>query len=83
MAIAAKATASNCAKVATADGPGSRANSLPAPRPWPHVQGIERLILEAKEGLALSNGINLMAAAGALAVHDAESLLAPRRSARR
>ena len=38
--------------------------------------GIERLILEAKEGLALSNGIDFMAAAGALAVHDAESLLA-------
>ena len=38
--------------------------------------GIERLVLEAKEGLALSNGIDFMAAAGALAVHDAESLLA-------
>ncbi len=38
--------------------------------------GIERLILEAKEGLALSNGIDFMAAAGALAVHDAENLLA-------
>ncbi len=38
--------------------------------------GIERLILEAKEGLALSNGIDFMAAAGALAVHDAEGLLA-------
>ena len=38
--------------------------------------GIGRLILEAKEGLALSNGIDFMAAAGALAVHDAESLLA-------
>jgi histidine ammonia-lyase len=38
--------------------------------------GIERQILEAKEGLALSNGIDFMAAAGALAVHDAESLLA-------
>ena len=38
--------------------------------------GIERLILEAKEGLALSNGIDFMAAAGALAVHEAESLLA-------
>ena len=38
--------------------------------------GIERLVLEAKEGLALSNGIDFMAAAGALAVHDAENLLA-------
>jgi histidine ammonia-lyase len=38
--------------------------------------GIERLVLEAKEGLALSNGIDFMAAAGALAVHDADSLLA-------
>jgi histidine ammonia-lyase len=37
--------------------------------------GIDRLILEAKEGLALSNGIDFMAAAGALAVHDAENLL--------
>jgi histidine ammonia-lyase len=37
--------------------------------------GIERLILEAKEGLALSNGIDMMAAAGALAVWDAENLL--------
>ena len=36
--------------------------------------GIKRLVLEAKEGLALSNGIDFMAAAGALAVHDAESL---------
>jgi histidine ammonia-lyase len=37
--------------------------------------GIERLVLEAKEGLALSNGIDFMAAAGALAVFDAENLL--------
>jgi histidine ammonia-lyase len=37
--------------------------------------GLERLVLEAKEGLALSNGIDFMAAAGALAVHDAENLL--------
>jgi histidine ammonia-lyase len=37
--------------------------------------GIERLILEAKEGLALTNGIDFMASAGALAVHDAERLL--------
>ena len=43
--------------------------------------GIERLVLEAKEGLALSNGIDFMAAAGALAVHDAENLLRTRRSA--
>ena len=37
--------------------------------------GIQRLTLEAKEGLALSNGIDFMAAAGALAVYDAENLL--------
>jgi histidine ammonia-lyase len=37
--------------------------------------GIQRLALDAKEGLALSNGIDFMAAAGALAVYDAEMLL--------
>lgn len=37
--------------------------------------GLERLTLEAKEGLALSNGIDFMASAGALAVYDAENLL--------
>jgi histidine ammonia-lyase len=37
--------------------------------------GIERLVLEAKEGLALSNGIDFMAACGALAVHEAENLV--------
>jgi len=37
--------------------------------------GIARPVLEAKEGLALSNGIDFMAAAGALAVYDGESLL--------
>ena len=37
--------------------------------------GLDRLALEAKEGLALSNGIDFMAAAGALAVHDGENLL--------
>jgi len=37
--------------------------------------GIQRVVLEAKEGLALSNGIDFMAACGALAVHDAEILL--------
>jgi histidine ammonia-lyase len=37
--------------------------------------GLARIVLEAKEGLALSNGIDFMAACGALAVHDAESLL--------
>ena len=36
---------------------------------------IDRLVLEAKEGLALSNGIDFMAGAGALAMHDAEMLL--------
>lgn len=38
--------------------------------------GIERVVLLAKEGLALSNGIDFMAACGALAVFDAENLLA-------
>jgi histidine ammonia-lyase len=38
--------------------------------------GIARLVPEAKEGLALTNGTTFMAAAGALALHDAESLLA-------
>jgi histidine ammonia-lyase len=38
--------------------------------------GIERITLRAKEGLALTNGIDFMASAGALAVHDAENLLA-------
>ncbi|MFV1858488.1 MAG: histidine ammonia-lyase [Anaerolineales bacterium] len=37
--------------------------------------GIDRLILEVKEGLALTNGTNMMSAAGALAVHDAEKLV--------
>ncbi|MCG2769671.1 MAG: histidine ammonia-lyase [Anaerolineae bacterium] len=37
--------------------------------------GIDRLILEAKEGLALTNGMDFMSAAGAVAVHDAENLL--------
>lgn len=37
--------------------------------------GIDRLVLEAKEGLALSNGIDFMAASGALALYDAENLL--------
>lgn len=38
--------------------------------------GIERPVLVAKEGLALSNGIDFMAACGALATYDAENLLA-------
>lgn len=37
--------------------------------------GIERPVLLAKEGLALSNGIDFMAACGALATFDAENLL--------
>jgi histidine ammonia-lyase len=37
--------------------------------------GIERVELEAKEGLGLTNGTNLMAAAAALGVYDAENLL--------
>lgn len=37
--------------------------------------GIEPITLEAKEGLALINGTHLMAALGAFAVHEFESLL--------
>jgi len=37
--------------------------------------GIDRLILEAKEGLALTNGLDFMSAAGAVAVHNAENLV--------
>lgn len=37
--------------------------------------GLERLALEAKEGLALSNGTAFMTAAGALGVYDAERLV--------
>ncbi len=37
--------------------------------------GIPRVVLEAKEGLALSNGTTFMVAAGCLAVHDAENLI--------
>jgi histidine ammonia-lyase len=37
--------------------------------------GIDRIILDVKEGLAISNGATFSAAIGALAVHDAETLL--------
>lgn len=37
--------------------------------------GIERLVLGAKEGLAVNNGATFSAAIGALAVYDAETLL--------
>jgi histidine ammonia-lyase len=37
--------------------------------------GIPRLVLEAKEGLALSNGMDFMTACAALAVYDSENLL--------
>jgi len=40
-----------------------------------HDHGLEPLTLQEKEGLALVNGTNFMAAIGALAVHDAEVLL--------
>ncbi len=36
--------------------------------------GIARLVLEAKEGLALGNGTSAMTAVGALAVHDAQTV---------
>jgi histidine ammonia-lyase len=38
--------------------------------------GIARIVLEAKEGLALTNGTDFMLAAAALGVQDAENLLA-------
>jgi histidine ammonia-lyase len=38
--------------------------------------GLERIVPEAKEGLALTNGTTFMVAAGALAVYDALSLIA-------
>ncbi|HEX6817346.1 MAG TPA: histidine ammonia-lyase [Ktedonobacterales bacterium] len=37
--------------------------------------GLERVVVEAKEGLALTNGTQMMVAIGALAVHDAQSLI--------
>jgi histidine ammonia-lyase len=37
--------------------------------------GLERIVLEAKEGLALTNGTNFMVAAAALALHDGEILV--------
>ncbi|HEY6406270.1 MAG TPA: histidine ammonia-lyase [Ktedonobacteraceae bacterium] len=37
--------------------------------------GLTRVVLEAKEGLALTNGTTFMVAAGALAVYEAEVLL--------
>jgi len=37
--------------------------------------GVERLVLEAKEGLGLTNGTNFMVAAAALGLHDANNLL--------
>ncbi|MGQ0601460.1 MAG: histidine ammonia-lyase [Anaerolineales bacterium] len=36
---------------------------------------LERVVPEAKEGLSLTNGTTFMVAAGALAVHDAQSLI--------
>ena len=37
--------------------------------------GLKRLVPEAKEGLALTNGVQFMVAAGALGVYDAERLV--------
>lgn len=37
--------------------------------------GIPRMVLEAKEGLALTNGTSMMVAAGALGCHDVSDLL--------
>jgi len=38
--------------------------------------GLPRLVLEAKEGLSLTNGTSFMAAVAAIALHDAEALVA-------
>ena len=40
------------------------------------LAGLEPVVLEAKEGLALINGTTAMTAVAALAVHDAENLAA-------
>jgi histidine ammonia-lyase len=40
-----------------------------------HREGLEPLVLRAKEGLAIVNGTHLMTAAGALALQDAERLV--------
>ena len=37
--------------------------------------GLERIVLEPKEGLGLTNGTNFMVAAAALGIHDARNLL--------
>jgi histidine ammonia-lyase len=37
--------------------------------------GFERIVLEPKEGLGLTNGTNFMVAAGALGIHDSQNLL--------
>jgi histidine ammonia-lyase len=37
--------------------------------------GIERIVLEPKEGLGLTNGTNFMVAAAALGIHDARNLI--------
>lgn len=39
------------------------------------LAGLERIELQAKEGLGLTNGTNFMAAAAALGMHDARNLL--------
>jgi histidine ammonia-lyase len=57
-------------RATVADGP-----SLPAAEALA-AAGLEPVALEAKEGLALINGTHLMAAAGGLALRDAQRLLA-------
>lgn len=37
--------------------------------------GLDRLVLDAKEGLALTNGTTFMASAGSLGIYDAENIL--------
>ena len=51
---------------------GERMSGLEAMR----RAGIERIVLDAKEGLALNNGATVSAAMAALAVRDADNLLA-------
>ncbi len=51
-----------------------RGERLPGAEAMAHA-GIPRPVVEAKEGLALTNGTALMVGAAALAVHDAERLV--------
>lgn len=54
--------------------PGAGGKPVPAAKAL-KAAGLEPLVLEAKEGLALINGTQMMSAIGCLAVHDATGLL--------